>query len=149
MKKSEELAWSALRRDFLQQGFEVMDHLRGNGAAHPLSASFQPAFERRWKAQGYSCITCHACILHHFECSDKSEGLPYGASAIQCCYAAIERCKSSTLTNKAESRKTTVTFCSTKKCIVEEKISLNVSRLEVNPACIAGVLTSRPNLSAL
>jgi hypothetical protein len=72
-----------------------------------------------------------------------------GASVIQCCYAAIESCESSILINKAESKNTTVTFCSTKKCIVEEKISLNVSRPEVNPACIAGVLTARPNLSAL
>ncbi len=72
-----------------------------------------------------------------------------GASAIKCCYAAIERCESSSLTNKAESKNTAVTFCSTRKCNVEEKISLNVSRLEVKPACMAGVLTSRPNFSAL
>jgi len=72
-----------------------------------------------------------------------------GASAIQCCCAAIEIRESSTLNNKAESKNTTMTFCSTRKCIVEEKISLNISRLEVNPACIAGVLTSRPNFSAL
>jgi hypothetical protein len=32
---------------------------------------------------------------------------------------------------------------------LEEKISLNISRLEVKPACMAGVRTSRPNFSAL
>jgi hypothetical protein len=35
------------------------------------------------------------------------------------------------------------------KLIIEEKISLNVSRLVVNPACIAGVRTLRPNFSAM
>jgi hypothetical protein len=35
------------------------------------------------------------------------------------------------------------------KSSLDEKTSLNVSCLVVNPACIAGVLTSCPNLSAL
>jgi hypothetical protein len=47
------------------------------------------------------------------------------------------------LTNRADSKNTNVTFRSTKLCIAEEKISLNVSRFVVNPACIAGVLPSR------
>jgi len=34
-------------------------------------------------------------------------------------------------------------------CIVEEKISLNISCLEINRASVAGVLTSRSNFSAL
>jgi hypothetical protein len=34
------------------------------------------------------------------------------------------------------------------RTILEEKICLNVSRLLVNPACTAGVRTSRPNFSA-
>jgi len=68
-----------------------------------------------------------------------------GASAIQCCYAAIEMRESSTLTNMVESKNTSVMFCSAKKLIVEEKISLNVSRTAVNSACMAGVRTSRPN----
>lgn len=72
-----------------------------------------------------------------------------GASAIQCCYAAIERREWSTSTNKAESKNTKVTLRSAKKCMVEEKISRNVSRLVVNPACMAGVRTSSPNFSAL
>ena len=76
-------------------------------------------------------------------------GLPSGASAIQCCYAAIERRESSTLPNMVESKNTNVISCSAKKLIVEEKISLNVSRLVVNAACTAGVRTSRPNFSAL
>jgi hypothetical protein len=70
-----------------------------------------------------------------------------GGSAIQCCYAAIERGELSALTNFAESKNTNVTFRSAQKCIVEEKISLNVNRLVVNPACMAGVLTSRPNFN--
>ncbi len=72
-----------------------------------------------------------------------------GASAIRCCYAVIERRESSTLNNKTESNNTNMTFRSAKRCIVEEKISLNASRRVVNPACMAGVLTSRPNFSAL
>jgi hypothetical protein len=72
-----------------------------------------------------------------------------GASAIQCCCAAIETGDSSTSTNMVESKNTSVIFCSANKLIVEEKISLNVSRLVVNPACIAGVRPSRLNFSAL
>jgi hypothetical protein len=53
----------------------------------------------------------------------------------------MERHDSSTLTNAAESKNAKVTFRSAKKGIVEEKISLNVSRLIANPACIAGVRT--------
>ena len=40
-----------------------------------------------------------------------------------------------------------MTFRSAAKCIMAEKISVNDSRLVVNPACIAGVRTSRPNFS--
>ena len=71
-----------------------------------------------------------------------------GASAIQCCYAAIERREWFTSTNKVESKNTKVTLRSAKKCMVEEKISRNVSRLVVSPACMAGVRTSSPNISA-
>ena len=71
-----------------------------------------------------------------------------GASAIQCCYAAIDRRELSILTNKAESKNMNMTFRSAPKCIVEEKISLNVNHQVVNPACMAGVRTSYPNLSA-
>ena len=46
----------------------------------------------------------------------------------------MERRESSTLTNMVESKNKSVIFCSAKKLIVEEKISLNVSRLVINPA---------------
>ena len=72
-----------------------------------------------------------------------------GASAIQCCYAATERRESSTLTDTGESKNANVTLRIANKSIVDEKISLNVSRLATNPACMAGVLSSRPNFSAL
>jgi hypothetical protein len=72
-----------------------------------------------------------------------------GASVIQCCYAAVERRDFSALANTAASKNAKVTFRSPKKSIVEEKISLNVSRLVANPACIAGVRTWRPNLRAM
>src|SRR5881396_1460639 len=68
-----------------------------------------------------------------------------GASAIQCCYAATERRESSTLTDTGESKNANVTLRSANKSIVDEKISLNVSRLVTSPACMAGVLSSRPN----
>ena len=42
-----------------------------------------------------------------------------GGSAIQCCYAAIERGELSALINFAESKNTNVTFRSPQKCIVE------------------------------
>ncbi|HYK87561.1 MAG TPA: hypothetical protein VE398_02245, partial [Acidobacteriota bacterium] len=67
----------------------------------------------------------------------------------QCCYAAIERRESATLTNVAVSKNTNVTSRSAKKSIVDEKISLNVSRRVASPACMAGVRTSRPNFRAL
>src|SRR5262245_39040712 len=51
------------------------------------------------------------------------EGALCGASAIQCCYAAIERREWSTSPNKAESKNTKVTLRSAKKWMVEEKIS--------------------------
>ena len=40
------------------------------------------------------------------------------------------------------------TFFDARKTILEEKISLNVSRRRVRPACIAGVLTAPSNFSA-
>jgi hypothetical protein len=49
----------------------------------------------------------------------------------------------------AESKNTNVTFRSAQERIAEEKISLNVRCFLVNPACMAGVLTLRPNFSAL
>ena len=61
-----------------------------------------------------------------------------GASVIQ----------SSILTNKREPQNTPMTFRSIKLCIAEEKTSLNVCRLRMNPACMAGVLTSRLNFNA-
>src|SRR5437867_11014994 len=75
--------------------------------------------------------------------------LRIGASAIQCCYAATERRESSTLTDPGESKNANVTLRSANKSIVDEKFSLNVSRLVANPACMAGVLSSPPNFSAL
>jgi hypothetical protein len=42
-----------------------------------------------------------------------------------------------------------MTFLDTTKSSLDEKISLRVSALSVNPACEAGVLTSCPNFNAL
>ena len=41
-----------------------------------------------------------------------------------------------------------MTFFHTKRIVVDEKTSLNVSRRFVRPAWMAGVLTSRPNFNA-
>jgi len=41
-----------------------------------------------------------------------------------------------------------MTFFGNHKNILDE-IALNVSNLFVNPACMAGILTSRPNFTAL
>jgi hypothetical protein len=48
-----------------------------------------------------------------------------------------------------KSKNTNMILCNARGLIVEEKISLSVSLLAVNPACMAGVRTSRPNFSAL
>ncbi len=71
-----------------------------------------------------------------------------GASAIQCCYAAIGRWPSASLTNTVVSKKKTVIPSGVPETVVDEKISLNVSRHPMIPACMAGVRTSRPNFSA-
>jgi hypothetical protein len=47
-----------------------------------------------------------------------------------------------------ERTSTDLTSSHANKSIVDEKISLNVSRRLVRPAWMAGVLTSRPNFSA-
>ena len=52
------------------------------------------------------------------------------------------------VTGRAEIYSTKRTFLGNRKKILEEKISLNVSDLWVNPACMAGVRTSRPNFKA-
>jgi hypothetical protein len=53
------------------------------------------------------------------------------------------------LTKNEKSKNTNMTIRSAAKYIVVEKISLNDSRLVVNPACIAGVRISHPNLDCL
>jgi hypothetical protein len=42
-----------------------------------------------------------------------------------------------------------LTFSDNQRSIADGKISRNVNRRVVNPACIAGVLTSAPNFNAL
>ena len=71
-----------------------------------------------------------------------------GASAIQCCYAAIEIAECSLPFDFLCKMNTKTVLAKHKTVAVEVKMSRNVSRLFVNPACIAGVLTSLPNLSA-
>ena len=52
------------------------------------------------------------------------------------------------MTKIVQRANTDLTFCHANKTIVDEKISLNVSRRFVRPACMAGVRTSRPNFNA-
>ncbi len=52
------------------------------------------------------------------------------------------------MTQIVQQANTDLTFSDARKTILDEKISLNVSRRFVRPACMAGVLTSRPNFSA-
>ena len=72
---------------------------------------------------------------------EHRRGYCQGPSVIQGCYAAIKGRELSTLTNVSKLKNRSVTYCSDKKCLVEEKMSLNVSRLAANPACVAGVRT--------
>ena len=62
--------------------------------------------------------------------------------------AAIETGEVTSLNDMAESKNTNMTLPRARKRS-EEKISLNVRRLVVNLACMAGVRTSRPNFRAL
>ena len=68
-----------------------------------------------------------------------------GSSVIKCCYTAISR--SLILLNSTVTSMKTIT----KRILsgTATNTSLKLSRLETNPACIAGVLISRPNFSAL
>jgi hypothetical protein len=52
------------------------------------------------------------------------------------------------VSGRAETKSRKMAFFSDRKKILNEKISLQVSGLSVNPACRAGVLTSRPNFGA-
>jgi hypothetical protein len=72
-----------------------------------------------------------------------------GASVINCCYAARDIGISSTVGEKIDLPNANMTLIDFKKVIADEKISLSVSRRLVSPVCIAGVLTSLPNLNAL
>jgi hypothetical protein len=72
-----------------------------------------------------------------------------GASVINCCYAARDIGISSTVDENVDLPKANMTLIDLKKVTADEKISLNVSRRLVSPVCIAGVLTSLPNFSAL
>src|SRR5262245_25247747 len=70
-----------------------------------------------------------------------------GASVINCCYAARGIGVSLTTTKTVDCPD--LTFSDTRRNIAGGKISLNVNGRVVSPACIAGVLISPPNFSAL
>jgi hypothetical protein len=72
-----------------------------------------------------------------------------GASVINCCYAAGDIGISSTVEENVDLPNANMTLIDFKKVIADEKISLNVNRRLVSPICIAGILTSLPNFSAL
>ena len=72
---------------------------------------------------------------------------PLGASAINCCYAARDIGVSSTTTKAVDCPD--LTFSDTHRKIAGVKISLNVNRRVVSPACIPGVLISSPNFNPL
>ena len=71
-----------------------------------------------------------------------------GASVINCCYATKANLRGVKVTGLAEIKSTKMTFFGKRKNILDEKIPLKVSGLVVNPACMAGVLTSPPNFNA-
>ena len=78
---------------------------------------------------------------------DEKCAHPAGASVINCCHAA-QGSAISAESDVAEQTKTITISPDARKTIPAVKISRSVSRLLVNPACIAGVRTSRPNFSA-
>ncbi len=53
------------------------------------------------------------------------------------------------LADGVDSKSANRTFFDTRKAILDENISLKFSRFLVNSACMAGVLTSRPNFNVL
>ena len=82
----------------------------------------------------------------------NESGIQSGASVINCCYAELLLCcerHPRLIDNDQDGRFSNMTFSDTQRTIAGGKISLNVSRRLVSPACIAGVLTSPPNFSAL
>ena len=68
---------------------------------------------------------------------------PIGASVIKCCYAAKGIGAAVIGFGMAESTTTNGMVFDEKQLAGDEKTSLNVSRLLVSPACIAGVRVSR------
>src|SRR5262245_11420366 len=70
-----------------------------------------------------------------------------GASVINCCHAARVIGVSLTMTKVVD--RPNATLFDTQRTIADGKISLNVNRRVVSPACIAGVLISAPNFNAL
>jgi len=71
----------------------------------------------------------------------------FGASVINCCYAASGIAVSLTMTKTVDCAN--ATLLDTQRTIADGKISLNVNRRVISPACIAGVLISSPNFNAL
>ena len=91
-----------------------------------------------------------ASVSKLLTCSGRAQGLRRGASAIKCYYAA----RGISTTAVAGLRVPANAIASGSINIdrdvgVHTKISLSVSRRVVSPACIAGVLVSRPNFNAL
>ena len=76
-------------------------------------------------------------------------GSTRGASVIKCCYAAKGIGAAVIGFGMAESATTNGMVFDEKQLAGDEKMSLNVSRRLVRPACIAGVRVSRPNFRAL
>ena len=103
-----------------------------------------------WGTESQDMVTT---LIHHQKNGGRrSEGenlvgmrpggcIRMGASVIKCCYAARGIPGSWSVTEVAGYTNTTATWSDIKKTILDEKISLNVSGLLVNPACVAGVLT--------
>jgi len=72
-----------------------------------------------------------------------------GASVIKCCYVAKGIGAAVIGVGMAESATTNGMVFDVKQLAGDEKMSLNVSRRLVRPACFAGVRVSRPNFRAL
>jgi hypothetical protein len=88
-----------------------------------------------------------AVDVHYARARDRRASAAGGASVINCCYAAREAFPSSTMTQTVDCPN--LTFSDNQRSIAGGRSPFNVNRRVVNPAWIAGVLTSGPNFNAL
>lgn len=86
--------WARLRS---YRSFELIEHLRRNGAPFPPRTVFEPPLELERQAYGDRGVLCHVCILHQIAHDSKSRVRSSG-------WAAERRVAPGILTARADRR---------------------------------------------